>query len=122
MSRGDTHVLGLWGEQQVEEYLKAAGHRVVECRWRCRFGELDLVTEDGTYLCFVEVKLRKNDRIAPARAFVTDTKQEKLRIAATLYLAEHPIELQPRFDVAEVYAPQGVETRSPKIIYWENAF
>jgi len=122
MSKGEAHLLGLWGEQKVEDFLRAAGHRVVECRWRCRFGELDLVTEDGTYLCFVEVKLRKNARIAPARAFVTAAKQEKLRIAATIYLAEHPSDLQPRFDVAEVYAPQGVETLSPKIIYWENAF
>lgn len=122
MSRVETYALGLWGEQKVEDFLRAAGHRIVECRWRCRFGELDLVTADGTYLCFVEVKLRKNDRIAPARAFVTNAKQEKLRIAAALYLAEHPSDLQPRFDVVEVYASKGVDTLSPRIIYWENAF
>ena len=94
----------------------------METRWRCRFGELDLVAERGGYLCFVEVKLRKNDAFAPARAFVTVTKQHKLKITAEYYLAEHPTELQPRFDVAEVYAPQGRHTRAPEILYWENAF
>ena len=39
------------------------------------------------------------------------------------YLAEHPENtLQPRFDVAEVYAPQGMQTSKPHIIYIENAF
>ena len=49
-------------------------------------------------------------------------KQQRLRITAELYLAGHPTEKQPRFDVAEIYAPQGLETRSPAITYIENAF
>ena len=35
---------------------------------------------------------------------------------------EHPTRLQPRFDVAEIYAPQGFETKKPQISYIENAF
>ena len=43
--------------------------------------------------------------------------------AAELYLAEHPEEArQPRFDVAEIYAPQGTATRRPRITWLENAF
>lgn len=122
MSRADTNALGLWGEAQVAGYLKEQGHGILALRWRCPFGELDLVTEAGDYLCFVEVKLRKDDRFAPARTFVTTGKQQKLRLAAQQYLIEHPSGLQPRFDVAEVYAPLGVETKNPRIIYWENAF
>ena len=49
-------------------------------------------------------------------------KQERLRISAGLYLAEHPTRLQPRFDVAEIYAPQGMDTRAPKVRLLENAF
>ena len=49
-------------------------------------------------------------------------KQRKLRLTAELYLLEHPTDLQPRFDVAEVYAPQGMETAHPEINYIENAF
>lgn len=41
-------------------------------------------------------------------------KQARLRATAELYLAEHPEEArQPRFDVAEIYAPQGTATRRP---------
>lgn len=50
-------------------------------------------------------------------------KQARLRATAELYLAEHPEEArQPRFDVAEIYAPQGTATRRPRITWLENAF
>lgn len=123
MSRETTVTLGLWGEDRVAEQLQACGHVILARRWHCRFGELDLVTRHDAYLCFVEVKLRKNAHFAPARAFVTLSKQKKLRLAAELYLSEHPEQTaQPRFDVAEIYAPQGCQTSKPTIQYWENAF
>lgn len=122
MSRTDTNVLGKWGEEKVAQWLEARDGVILNRRWRCIYGELDLVAAWGEYLCLVEVKLRKNDRFAPARAFVTKKKQEKLRATAQLYLTENETALQPRFDVAEVYAPQGVDTKAPEIIYWENAF
>ena len=74
-------------------------------------------------MCFIEVKLRKDASFAPGRAAVDRRKQEKLRATAASYLARHPENaLQPRFDVAEIYAPQGMETKKPEFRYWENAF
>ena len=117
-----TQLLGRFGEAAVAAYLRAQGCRIVAANYRSRFGEIDLIAEDGDFLCFVEVKLRKSGRFAEAREFVTVSKQEKLRITAELYLSEHANELQPRFDVAEVYAPQGIETARPDIRYWKHAF
>ena len=88
----------------------------------CRFGEIDLIAEDGVYLCFVEVKLRKNAAYGTAAAFVDRRKQARLRASAELYLVRHPTELQPRFDVIEIYAPQGTATKAPEIFHLENAF
>ncbi len=53
--------------------------------------------------------------MAQAREFVDRRKQEKLRTTAQLYLAEHPTQLQPRFDVVEILAPQGMATKRPGI-------
>ena len=119
---GNTRLLGQWGEEQVAEKLRQDGWTVVARNFRCRMGELDLVAEDGTFLAFVEVKLRKDDRFGSACEAVTASKQRKLRAAAQYYLMGHPTKLQPRFDVAEVYAPQGVRTEAPAIYYIENAF
>ena len=122
MSGQNSRLLGRWGEDLTAEYLRDKGYRILAANWRCRFGELDLVAGDGTYLCFVEVKLRKNAAYGPAAAFVDRRKQEKLRAAAMLYLSRYPTDLQPRFDVVEIYAPQGVETEKPELFHLENAF
>lgn len=122
MTGGDRRLLGRWGESQTADWLRARGWRVVAAGWRCRFGEIDLVAENDKYIIFTEVKLRKNAAFAPARAFVDRGKQERIRTSAQLYLLEHPTELQPRFDVAEVYAPEGTATRKPEINYIEGAF
>jgi len=123
MSRGgDRKLLGRWGESVVAEALRKKGCTIQAAGWHCRMGEIDLVAADKTYLRFVEVKLRKDARFIQAREAVDARKQEKLRIAAELYLAENPTTLQPRFDVAEVYAQDGTMTKEPEIIYIENAF
>lgn len=114
--------LGQWGEQLVAERLRKQGWIVVARNFHCRMGELDIVAENERYIIFVEVKLRKNDRFGSACEAVTPAKQHKLRIAAELYLAMQPTQLQPRFDVVEVYAPYGVRTENPDIYYIENAF
>jgi len=50
------------------------------------------------------------------------TKEELQAFTAELYLAGRPTQLQPRFDVIEIYAPQGERTERPRIFHWENAF
>ena len=115
-------LLGRWGESLVADHLRKKGFEVVAAGWRCRFGEIDLIARNRTYLVFVEVKLRKSASFAQAREFVDRRKQEKLITSAQFYLLQHPTRLQPRFDVAEVYAPQGMDTKCPEIIYLEDAF
>lgn len=122
MSGRENQALGHWGEEQAAKFLKKKGCRVLARNWRCRLGEIDLIVEDGSCLCFVEVKLRKSDAYGRAAEFVDWRKQQRLRATAQLYLEEHPTQQQPRFDVVEVYAPQGTDTRAPEISRLENAF
>lgn len=115
-------LLGQWGEALAANDLRKKGWRILACGYRCRFGEIDLIASKGGILSFVEVKLRKGADFGTAAEAVTRRKQERILATAQLYLARYPSELQPRFDVAEVYAPQGVETPHPTIRYIENAF
>lgn len=118
----DTRLLGRWGEARVADWLRARGFQLLASEYRCRFGEIDLIVSDEQYICFTEVKLRRSADFAQAREFVDRHKQERLRLTAEHYLLEHPSTLQPRFDVAEVYAPEGISTKNPRINYLENAF
>ena len=122
MSGQESRLLGRWGEDRAADYLRGKGFRIAAANWKCRFGELDLIAADNTYLCFVEVKLRKSAAYGSAAASVDRHKQNRLRTAATLYLSQHPTALQPRFDVIEIYAPRGIDTSRPELIHLENVF
>ena len=98
---------GRWGEERAARYLKLRGWRIEETNYACRYGEIDLIASRRGVLAFVEVKTRKDASHGEAREFVTAAKRQRLRATAALYLAEHESELQPRFDVIEIYAPQG---------------
>ena len=119
---GQNNLRGAWGEALAAEYLRKKKYNIVAVGYRSRFGEIDIIAENKQYLLFVEVKLRKNADFAAAREYVNHRKQDKLRVTASVYLASHPTKLQPRFDVIEIYCPQGTATANPQITHLEGAF
>lgn len=119
---GKNNLSGAWGEALAAEYLRKRRYEIVASGYRCRFGEIDLIAKNKQFLVFVEVKLRKSDRFAAAGEYVDYRKQSRLRSTAAMYLAENPTKLQPRFDVIEIYAPEGTDTVRPEIHHTEDAF
>lgn len=118
----DKKLLGRWGEEQAAAYLREKGYKVVGMNYATRFGEIDIIAKDKKYVAFVEVKLRKGDRFASAREHVTRAKQERIISAAKGWLQANDTGLQPRFDVIEVYAPEGINSDRVEINHIENAF
>ena len=117
-----SRISGAWGEALAAEYMRKKRYKLVAANYRSRFGEIDLIVENRKYLVFVEVKTRKQDQFAAAREYVDRRKQDKLRMTASMYLSGNPTKLQPRFDVIEIYAPDGEHTDCPEILHLENAF
>ena len=117
----DKKLLGSWGEEQAARYLRRRGYTILAMNVRCRLGEIDIIAQKKPYLVFAEVKLRKDAGFAEAREFVTPAKQRRILATAQLWLQENETRLQPRFDVIEVYAPDGPEGPT-EIRQIENAF
>ena len=115
-------VMGAWGEAIAAKYLQKKRYKLIASGYQCRFGEIDLIVKNRKYLVFVEVKLRKSADFAAAREFVDSKKRECLRATASMYLSQNPTDLQPRFDVIEIYAPDGTLTKNPVITHLEDAF
>ena len=113
---------GAWGEALAAEYLRKKHYKIIASGYHSRFGEIDLIVKNRKFLVFVEVKLRRSARFAQAREYVDVRKQDRLRMTASIYLSENPTNLQPRFDVIEIYAPEGTATVSPEINHMEDAF
>ena len=113
--------IGNLGEDIATAFLQQKGYAVIKRNFLCRVGEIDIIAQKGGYLCFVEVKLRKNAEHGEAREFVTRSKQKKIILAAKYYLSKNLTELQPRFDVVEVYMPGGANGKT-YVRLLENAF
>lgn len=113
---------GAWGEALAAEFLRKKHYKLVATGYRSRFGEIDLIVQNRRYLVFVEVKLRKTATFAQAYEYVDKRKQNKIRTTASVFLSEHPTELQPRFDIIEIYAPDGFESQNLQISHLEGVF
>jgi len=120
--RIDSRQRGKWGEQIAVEYLRNKGFKIVATGFRSRYGEIDVIAESNEYLTIAEVKTRRNSNFAHAREYVSKHKQRKIIATAKIWLTRRPTQLQPRFDVIEIYAKDGESTKSPEIIHIENAF
>ena len=119
---GRNNLAGAWGEALAAEYLRRKHFQILACRYYCRFGEIDLIAQNREFLVFAEVKLRRTPHFAQAREYVDRRKQDRIRMTASLYLSRYPTSLQPRFDVIEIYAPQGMATPKPELFHMEDAF
>jgi putative endonuclease len=66
--------------------LEAKGYRLLARNWRCPVGELDLVTEQGGCLVFVEVRTRRGAALGSPEESITTAKQVRLAALAEAYV------------------------------------
>src|SRR5579863_2788673 len=81
--------LGRMGERLAAEMLMREGYAILERNFRCCYGEIDLIAEDGQDLVFVEVKTRRGVAYGRPEEAVTLRKQRKVVQVATYYLDMH---------------------------------
>ena len=85
-------------EQIAAAYLQSQGLALVESRYRCRWGEIDLILRDRDTLVFAEVRLRRSKDFGGVAYSVDRHKQSRLVATARHYLARTR-DAACRFDV-----------------------
>ncbi len=102
-------------EDEGRRFLEARGYRCLAANHRTRYGEVDIIMEDGDTIVFVEVKARGRTDYGRPEEFVSPAKQAKIAKAALSYVKAHRLAKKPlRFDVL-AFSPGGVE-------HLQNAF
>lgn len=81
-----SQALGRLGERLAANELEKRGYRLVSRNFRCSYGEIDLVAEDGSDLVFIEVKTRRGVVCGLPEEAITSRKAHKLQEVACYYL------------------------------------
>jgi putative endonuclease len=99
--------LGREGEERAREFLRAKGYRIIECNWRCRLGEIDLIAQDGNILVVIEVKTRRTSYFGNPELAVDRKKQKNIVRMADLYIRQKSLALEVRFDIISIIIGDG---------------
>ncbi len=112
--------IGDKGEKFVAKYLRKHKYKIIEKNYETRYGELDIICQNKSCICFVEVKTRKEGSLYRPLTAVNQNKKLKIIRSAFSYLKRNPCQDKMyRFDIAEVlYNEEGKMTLN----YIENAF
>ncbi len=126
----NTTDIGRLGERAAAKYLKKNRYKILESNVYVSHNEIDIVAinKKDNVIVFVEIKTRSvdDDLYSPfgtPASSVTKAKQTRTLEAAKGYLYTHKKmqDMQPRFDVIEVYLHKDSK-EILKINHIENAF
>jgi putative endonuclease len=110
---------GARAEQQALAFLQTQGLKAVSRNFGCRFGEIDLIMDDGECLVFVEVRYRRSVGFASPAETVTPAKRRRIQATASYYLQTHPTASRRpcRFDLIAI-----CPARQPPLEWIKDAF
>lgn len=97
---------GKAGEQIAADFLRKKGYKIIEQNFRFgKLGEIDIISLENEYICFIEVKTRTGTAFGLPCESVNKRKQRNIIKLAQIYLKENNLtEKNVRFDVVEVIA------------------
>ncbi|MCH5323886.1 MAG: YraN family protein [Eubacterium sp.] len=113
---------GRLGEDYTADFLIKKGCKIIARNYRKPCGEIDILAESGDKLLIVEVKTRKANSLVSGVEAVGYRKKGRIIAAAECYFADNGLELQPRYDIAEVTVTSGDEPRIIDFKYYKDAF
>lgn len=83
--------IGMHAEEHARRWLIKQGFRIIQCNYRCQYGEIDLIAQHQCELVFVEVRYRNGkEGFGDAAESVNERKQRKIKRTAANFLMRHP--------------------------------
>lgn len=117
--------LGSDAETMAAEYLSQHGLTLKARNYRSRWGEVDLIMNDGDDLVFIEVRCRSGSDFANVAETIDQRKQRRIARTALCYVQENAAldDTSMRFDVVLI-EKRGTQTlhNNAKISWLKGAF
>lgn len=84
--KGEHLKTGKLGEEMARQYLKKKGHKIIEQNYKTKYGEIDLVSQEGKELVFVEVRTRQGEDYGLPEETLKPKKLKKVLLNAQAYI------------------------------------
>jgi putative endonuclease len=82
--------LGKKGEVVAAKLLQREGYKILARNFNSRFGEIDIVAQEGDTLVFVEVKTRWSQQFGAPEEAITPRKLKSIEKAGQMFRIKHP--------------------------------
>ncbi|OGT42879.1 MAG: YraN family protein [Gammaproteobacteria bacterium RIFCSPHIGHO2_12_FULL_37_34] len=111
---------GKSAEQAACRFLRDKGLRLLQTNYRCYFGEIDIIMQDGNDIVFIEVRGRNHHDYGSALESINKSKIKKIIKTATHFLQRKKwlYKVANRFDVVTI----NRVTNQWQIAWIKNAF
>ncbi|MDR1207948.1 MAG: YraN family protein [Holosporales bacterium] len=83
---------GIASEQRAVAFLRAHGHIILNRRYRTEFGEIDIISIQGSVLHAIEVKNRKT--ILNARFAISKYQQSRITKSLYVFLQDQSVDFE----------------------------
>ena len=80
--------VGRIGERIALHHLEGKGYRIMDANYQCRWGEVDLIAQDGSVWVFVEVRTRRSVEYGSPEESITPSKARRLTLTAQDFLRQ----------------------------------
>lgn len=112
--------MGQRGEAMARGFLQERGYHILESNYRCSYGEIDIIAQDGDQTVFVEVRTRLSTAYGTPEESLTPAKQQHLLATSQEYLQRHDMgEADCRIDLVSIRL--GAGSQGPRIDHLRHA-
>lgn len=94
--------LGKKGEELAVELLQKNGYTILECNWRYKKAEVDIIALKNDILAVIEVKTRTSNYFGNPQDFVNQKKIQLLVEAINEYVTSKDLNIEVRFDIIAI--------------------
>ncbi|NOR27085.1 MAG: YraN family protein [Lutibacter sp.] len=94
--------LGKKGEELAVDFLQKNKYKILDCNWRYKKAEVDIIALKNNTLVVIEVKTRSSNYFGNPQDFVNPKKIKLLVEAINEYVTSKDLDVEVRFDIIAI--------------------
>ena len=112
------NTIGKEGEEIAKKYLENKGYKIIECNYRTKRAEIDIIARHKSVLIFVEVRSKHHEQFGSPEETINYQKRTRLKRNAAAYI--HRKKYNGPYHIDAVCLVINVNTGLQRIDHYES--